>query len=81
MTSDNDSHSSDGTSSANRSGGKKFPDSGAFDLNEWAVICSVTPQKIRDWIKEFHIPHWGPSQKCVFIDAEDFRGAFDKKVI
>lgn len=81
MTNQDDSHYRDDTSSANRSNGKKFPDSGAYDINEWAVIWSVTPKKIREWIKEFEIPHWGPNQKSIFVDAVDFRAAFEKRTI
>lgn len=58
-----------------------FPDSGSFSVEEWAEIWGVSETTIREWVKLHQIPVWGPSDKSFFIEAEDFRGAFQKRTI
>lgn len=85
MTDSNTSQNSDGTSSGKSENaiitGKTFPVDGDHDVDYWADIWGVTPRCIRDWVKKFEIPVWGPSKDNYFIAAEDFKAAFEKRTI
>jgi len=58
-----------------------FPEDGSYSVDEWAEIWNVTADTIRRWVKDFKIPVWGPSDKCYFVEAADFRGVFQKRTI
>lgn len=79
MTNQYNSHDSRFTSSGNSSLHIKFPDSGSFSPKEWAKIWDVTEDTIRDWVKEFEIEVWGPSERNYMIEAADFRSVFQKR--
>lgn len=85
MTDHNISHDRDGTSRVkarnSTSTGKTFPAEGDHDVEYWANIWGVTPRCIRDWVKKFNIPVWGPSNDNFMINAEDFRSVFEKRTI
>ncbi len=58
--------------------GNTFPEAGDYDVYFWANIWNVSDKTIREWVKEFNIPHWGPSDRNYFIDAVDFKAVFKK---
>jgi len=69
-------------SSANRENyekvGNTFPESGDHDVEFWAGVWNVSTDTIREWVKKFDIPFWGPSDRNYFIDAVDFKAVFKK---
>lgn len=61
--------------------GKSFPTDGDHDVDFWSEVFGVTPRCVNEWIKKYEIPVWGPSDKNFMVNAEDFRSAFDKRIL